>query len=48
MGGNNRLPQTYASVAAGDFGVSEHLEALGLQALLKMTGEKAVLERPAT
>ena len=28
MGGDNRLPQTYAPVATGDFGVSEHPEAL--------------------
>ena len=44
MGSDNRLSQAYATIAAGDFGVSEHLEAICLQALLKVFGEKAVLE----
>ena len=48
MGGDNRLPQTYAAVPARDFGVSEHLEALRRQALFEMIREKTVLERPAT
>ncbi len=34
--------------AAAEVGVSEHSAALRLQALLKMTGGKTVLERPAT
>lgn len=47
MGGNYGLPEAYAPVAAGSFGVSEHLQAICLQALLKMVGEKAILEGPA-
>lgn len=48
MGGDYGLSETYAPVAAGNFGVSEDLEALCLQALLKVLGEEAVLERPPT
>ena len=48
MGGDNGLPQAYASVATGNFGVSEHLERLCLQASLQMFSEKTILKRPAT
>jgi hypothetical protein len=48
MGGDQRLPQADTSVATGDFSMTEHLEALLLQAPLKMFGEKTILERPAT
>jgi len=34
MGGDHRLPQADAAIAAWDFRVSEHLEALLLQALM--------------
>jgi hypothetical protein len=45
MGGDRRLPQANATVATGDFRVSENLKTLLLQALLQMFEEETVLER---
>lgn len=45
MGGDYGLPQAYSAVAAGNLGVSEHLEPLRLEALRKMFGKEAILKR---
>ncbi len=48
MGRDDSLTQAYASIAAGNLGVSEHLESLSLEVSLKMFGKEAILKRSPT